>query len=614
MTNVVLQSIDLSTGGVTAAQMGFAVALLVAFGLVLVAGSYLLQFVGLSEEQKRQKRALLGQRESLEAATLRLRPGDDVDAMRDQIRALFDGDNPAVEEASVRTAVGAVRQELGGAWGSYATAIPRLARWLLELAVGLSVTAALAHVSVATYRRVFAGGEGMTVDELVADAQWALEEFVSLALDAFGAFPYADLVWALAFAYSVKTVTWLYDHPVPVILVLLASAAAVFVLDRRAPEAREISVTTRFSVWTFVAAAVVVWLAGAVPAALGSLAGVPKIGAAIGLLSALVAAVVLAALIVWGIVRDTRALVRVHNDPGREAVAYLAVRRIGATAAAIAVVLIPAYLVAAVATGQLSGIVGAFLAGSLSVQVAGVLLVVAVLGAVAWVARGALPDIRAAVGNLASDTGVRLAVFRRGVPIVAMVTVYLLALGFGLPWFAAVAFAAVAGIGTRAAYYAFRRVRYRVSELETPERTPSQVKIRAYRLSTAGGEARYYARVNAVELAHEDADALTDAVCEVAADLFADGETDPSVERAFAEDLLRFGIVDVDETRRKLEKKAEEAAEGRMRQHNGQYPREELEARVLRRIPEPVWERVRDEKRLRGEWTTRDGRFILRGT
>ena len=241
-------------------------------------------------------------------------------------------------------------------------------------------------------------------------------------------------------------------------------------------------------------------------------------GALVGLLSAAVAALVFASLIGYGIVADTRALVRAHNDPDRETVAYLVVRRMGATAAAVAAPLIPIYLIAAVATGQLSGILGAFVAGSVAVQAAGGLLVLLVLAVAAWVTRGAVPDLRAALRNLAADTSVRLAVFRRGVPIVAMVTVYFLALGFDLPWFAAGVFALVAGIGTRGVYYLFRRIRYRATELDSPERTPSQVQVRAYRLSTADGE-RYYASVNAHELAHEDADSLTDAVCCVAGTL-----------------------------------------------------------------------------------------------
>ncbi|WP_233562825.1 hypothetical protein [Haloarcula sp. Atlit-120R] len=613
MTNLLLQAgIDLSTGGVTAAQMAFAVGLLVLFGAALVAGSYLLQFSGLPEEQTRQKKALLGQREAIEATTLRLHADDDLDAMGDEIRALFDGDGPDVEEASLRTAVGAVRQELGDAWGSYATAIPRLARWLLELAVGLSVTAALVHVSVATYRDIFAGGDGVSVDELWLDTQWAVGEFVSLTVDAFGAFPYADFIWALTFAYGVQAASWVYDHPLAVIALLLASAVAVILLDRRAPEARDISVTSRLSIWTVVVGAVGVWLAGAVPAALGSLAGIPRVGALVGLVSAAGVALVFGYLIGRSVVRDTRALVRAHNDPDRETVAYLVARRLGVTAAAVAAPLIPVYLIAAVATGQLSGIVGAFLAGSVAVQAAGGLLVLLVLVVGAWVTRGAVPDLRAALGNLAADTSVRLAVFRRGVPIVAMVTVYFLALGFGLPWFVAGVFALVAGVGTRGAYYLFRRIRYRATEMESPERTPSQVQVRAYRLSTADGE-RYYASVNSHELAHEDADTLTDAVCRVAGSVFEGDSPGPSVEHAFAEDLLRFGIVDVDETERKLEKTAEEEAEGKMRSKHGRYPAEKLEERITRRVPEHIWREVKHEKRLRGEWTKRDGHLVLRG-
>ncbi|RLM32681.1 hypothetical protein DVK01_20375 [Haloarcula sp. Atlit-120R] len=240
------------------------------------------------------------------------------------------------------------------------------------------------------------------------------------------------------------------------------------------------------------------------------------------------------------------------------------------------------------------------------------MLVLLVLVVGAWVTRGAVPDLRAALGNLAADTSVRLAVFRRGVPIVAMVTVYFLALGFGLPWFVAGVFALVAGVGTRGAYYLFRRIRYRATEMESPERTPSQVQVRAYRLSTADGE-RYYASVNSHELAHEDADTLTDAVCRVAGSVFEGDSPGPSVEHAFAEDLLRFGIVDVDETERKLEKTAEEEAEGKMRSKHGRYPAEKLEERITRRVPEHIWREVKHEKRLRGEWTKRDGHLVLRG-
>lgn len=72
-------------------------------------------------------------------------------------------------------------------------------------------------------------------------------------------------------------------------------------------------------------------------------------------------------------------------------------------------------------------------------------------------------------------------------------------------------------------------------------------------VGTADSEIRYYAEVNAVELAHVDADVLTDAVCRTVEDLFDDGKSGPSVARVFARDLLQYGIVDTDETRSKSE-------------------------------------------------------------
>ncbi|ACV49441.1 hypothetical protein [Halomicrobium mukohataei] len=237
------------------------------------------------------------------------------------------------------------------------------------------------------------------------------------------------------------------------------------------------------------------------------------------------------------------------------------------------------------------------------------LLVLVSLGVTAWVARDSAPEVRGALANLRADTAVRLALFRWGVPIVVIVTVYLLALGFGLPWVAGLALSFAAEIIARGVYMLFRRLRYRVSQWENQETTPSQVQIRAYQLDTADDEVRYYADVNAVQLAHEDPDALTDTVCRVAGDLFERGETDPSVARSFATDLLRYGIVDVDETRSRLAKTAQEEAEGRM-----PADAETIERRVLERVPEPIWEETKAEKLIRrGKWSKRDGRPVSRG-
>lgn len=613
MRNVLLQStIDLSTSGTTAAQFGLAVFCLLVFGAVLVIGSYAMQFVGLSDEQTRHKKALLGQREAKTGATLRINADEDIDAVWSDIRALFDGDSPRADAATTRTAVAAVKQELGEVWSDRASRIPKLARWLLELAALLTIAASLVHISLATYRRVFGGaGSGLpSLSEIVADAVWAVQQVASLATNSLGAFPFADTLWAFTFAYTIRFITWLYNSPAIVIAVLVASAIGIIWLDRQAPSARGVRVTTRFSVWTFVFGFALVWLAGAVPAALGNLAGLPSVGAFIGLLLAFGTACGLAYLIGRALMADVRALVRVAEDPDRPAMAYLAVRRIGAAAASLAAPLVPIYLLAAIVNGQLAGIVQAFVAGSILVQIAVGLVVLVFLGALAWVARDAAGEVSAALRNLSTDTAVKLALFGRGVPVVVMVTVYLLALGFQLPWVAGLGFAFVAGLLARGLYAGARALRYRTSQIESSQRTPSQVQIRAYQLEAANGETRYYADVNSTRVAHDDPDAMAEAVCGLVESLFAGEDPSPTVERVFARDMLQFGIIDIDETREKLRQVAREEATGRMPKDL-----ETIEERVLQRVPEDIWDEVREKKVYgRGDWRVRNGRLLPAGS
>jgi len=136
------------------------------------------------------------------------------------------------------------------------------------------------------------------------------------------------------------------------------------------------------------------------------------------------------------------------------------------------------------------------------------------------------------------------------------------------------------------------------------------VVIQAYRLQTADEEPIYVATVNTQDLAHRDQEEIVDAILEASEELFDDGDVSPSVESAFAEDLFDYGIVDVDETEQKLERKTEETLEHQLTENGGQVEVETMHEE-LDRFPEQIWRRRVRTQLGRGALRRRNG-FYLR--
>lgn len=612
--------IDVGVSGPTAEQTGLAIGFLVLIAALLVAARWRMQFVGLSDEQTRNKKALIGQRESQNARTLRIPKDADLAEYRDRVAALFEGEPPEVDdEITVRQALGSIRRELDDAIHARVEHVPRLALWFGEVAIGLAITGGLATIGVETFRRAFAKGGGLSLGYVVDVAISTLNEGVRIGLDVLGSFPYAGTLWSLAFAYSVLVAEWVWNNPFVPAGLLAAAAIAVIYLGRKAPDASDVELyQSRGTVArSIVVSAVVIWIAGVVPAALGGVIGsvtgidlFEAIGAGAGLLAALATTGWLALQAGRSARVRLRYAVTELASESTPIIASILVRRIGVLVAGLVAPLVPIYLGYILVTGKLTAVVSAFLAGSAEMQLAVGLVVAMAIAMLVYQTRAAWPELKAAVREVTSRRAVRLALMTRGLPTVVVVIAYFIAVGFGAGAALAIVLALVAGVVSRAVYALVRRARYRASLIEFEEPTASRVVIQAYLLETADGETLFYARANTTAVAHTDRDAVVDAVMNATRDLFDDGEVRPMIARAFARDAIEFGIVDVDETETRIRQDVRTEVVGQLRRR-GRIERETLED-DLEKFPEHIWSEWIRERRIRGDLRLRSGYYLLR--
>jgi len=289
----------------------------------------------------------------------------------------------------------------------------------------------------------------------------------------------------------------------------------------------------------------------------------------------------------------------------------LVARRWSQALAFVTAPLILAYLIVAVAEGKLVAVGGAFLAAPLPAKVLVGLLVVAGVAPVVWQLRPAWPAFYAAFRDVLSRRAVRIVLFRRAVPVSLVALGYFVALGFGVPWWLALAIGLVLGVVTALLVTLLQRARYQVSLLG--RRDPvgaSRVIVHGYRLETTTGDPLYYATVNSVEVAHRDRAALVDAILVVAGNLFERGSTDPSIPRRFAADAFEYGIVDVEETRQRCRGHVTEDVVGTLRKENGMADVETVHDR-LDDYPDELWRDELRTLRRRGDLRQRKGHYIL---
>lgn len=610
------EAIDLSTNQVTQGQLALA-ALLIVFGVAIVALlSYRLKFTGLTEEQVRQKRALIGQREEKTPGSIRIPSSANVRELRADIRALFDengASDAGSDRVTVRQALRSVANEVRTAMLSRTEGIPQLAVRVAEVALALLITGGLTVVSVQTFREVFILRGDLSLADAFELAANTAGDFINTGIEALGLFPGADFIWALALTISIRVAQWAYSNPLPIAAVLFVFAAAVTVLayrDVADVEGVRIYESRRSLLWATATRLFVIWAAGAIPAAIVSIVAPADIAGLIGLAFAMAPIIIFAEHSI-AVLRFRMAVITDEIGASSPAtLVALLVRRAALGLAALASPLIPIYVAVLITQGKLAAVLTAFAQGSVEVQLLAVLLVGLAVAAVAVTAREAWPELKAGLSETTSRQAVRTALWTRAAPTVVFVFAYFVGVGFTKNAVGGIAAGLLGAIVAYALATLAKRARYRASLIESEPSRASRVIIQAWTLTTADGEPRYFATVNTEELAHDDREELVDTIIAVAEQQFAGDEVHKRVEHEFARDMTRFGIVDIAETREKLRGFVEDECRGVITKHGLAVDEDVVEER-LDRYPEAIWNSVVTQRVGRGELRIRNGEYVF---
>lgn len=478
-------------------------------------------------------------------------PRSDSDALgvwRDRLhdRAHGDGD----DQPSIMGQVKEVWAELA----ALTQPVPRLAVYLASEAVTLAAAVGLVVVSAPAIRAALQGAD---VGPMAVLAE--LWGFIATAVGwLWGAFPGTNVLWALLTLVVLQGYAWATAHALEVAALLLGLACGVAILDRyakprgdRALYPRRRQLARRVGGWL-----AAIYLAGAIPTAVGEALGRQSFGVGVG---GTLAFILLAYCIGRG-QADVRA--RLHatarlDDVGvglvpkrwaavnqeRLTVAYLLLRRVALAAGLAALPVVIYFVVTAVIGGHLTGVLGALLAAPLSMKVGILLLTVAAVGAALTTAQDAATSLASATHRSLRHHQVRVAVFLSvGPAITGLVTAtILLAFRLGLVW--SIVAGIVMAILVRLAYRGWQYTAYK-AHTRTPTPGVGSVSVAGpTRVDLPTGDI-WVARVNATEYAWPDLDGLVEDVIAAVEARLQGRETGPQPAR-----LYRDWIEDTGETR-----------------------------------------------------------------
>jgi len=665
LATVALQATDGATDVTvptqTPQQFYIAVAVVVLGAAASLALWYRTDFTGLPDDQSEQKSTLKQQRQSLSPVSVRIPATADVADYWSRLSGVIDavdtgsgGSRGGVDAPpSHFEAVAAARDEISRAWDPLLSRVPKRARQAIELGILLALFGAVAVSTSAVVETLQSGNGAPTLPELLESVVTITQSVVTLAADVLTAFPFVDVLWAFAFAYSIMAVQWVYTHWYVTAALVIVGGLVLAVLEWQADgDDREALYDRRHTSLAFVGSVLSIWLVGTVPAAIAAAfvtAGdlppvVATLGAAVGFLAAFATAAVLGVGALAGLLQDVlraagmgvslrrvaqyrpgmvfpRLLSRTVGVPvvpptppeadaeGRAAdwslVGSILVRRALHVANGVLVVVLAAYVVVSLVDGRLVRVLGALATAPADTKLAIGLVVAVPVGVLALQAREAWPDLQTALAESFARQRVRIAVLGRGVPTVGVAggTVIGYQLSGSIP--VAVALGIAVGVVLYGLYSLLLRSQYKVSMLEFGETLPSETLVQVYPpLTVEVGdedgdgtheEQRYYAVVNgSTGVMWDDRDEFESFLRETVVDCRDEDATPSSYGHWHAKDAFENGIVDPEVTVGKIHDKIRKHTIQPLRDANGATKRTDVLEKVDK-FPDDHRERRWDE-------------------
>lgn len=678
-----LELLPLTASGVevpdrTSGQL-FATALLVVACLVGLAVLYRRnRFANLPRAQARHKAALLGALRDRKPATVRIPATADVTDYREDVQAAIQrardraaGQRVRDDHTTLREATASVLAALSrGLAGSRLRGLfpDRLTTALAVLAVTIAAFGAPA-VSSSRVAETLTRGETVGLWEfvsLVGDATLAVG---GLALETVTAFPYAGTVAGILLAAALLTGQALFRYWYVSATVAAAGWLFLYWLGQRVGPERHGRLYGRREVsWVVVKPLAAVWVAGAVPATLGSLTGFGEAGAVVGLLFAAVVGFYVGAVAVIDVAGRVLAAadgpVRVlerhtpaflvwlraalerrrgaddepgpvleplaydptvaadelaarldetdHPWPGTTdwpLAAYLVCRRAFAVAAVVLAPLPVAYLVTGVTDGGYATVAGALFSGT-PVGIAVLVAMLAGLGWLAWLARDAAGDVRDALTEAAARQSLRMAIFQRGLTIGAVVLSGGLLWAFSQSYWVPVVGGLVIGLAVWHGYSLVDRAAYRL-DLFGREDARTSVLVQAYALPDADGDEHLVVQIGSDHRTSRDSvAALVDDALEIAAGVQRRERSVPATPgQQRASDLLELGLVDAD-VDRELDERIRKRLVDELRPLGRECSRSDLED-SLGDYPDDRWRAALERYRMLGVVSVQGDRVRL---
>jgi hypothetical protein len=628
----VIGRLILQAGGSTSGQLAVATVVLVVALFLLAIETHRQRFRDLPTELKQRARTRFGARAAATGETVRITADDPRPTIERRLRSVLTAqpqgmdhaDGVGSDETTLTDAASAVRASIRSAWGDRLAGVPPLSIRLVEEAIPIAIFGSMAVFSIEAWRRWLSKGDGANLSAWVEEAQIVTADTLDLLVSLVTAFPYFQSIISLALAYAITVVSWVYGHPLVVATALLVLALGVYALRRRLGHTvREPFYESRWLAGLKLTAVLfVVWVVGIVPAKIGAELGFERWGGILGLAAAGTVGGVVAFRAGRRLGREFRA--RLRRD-GLAATTFSIGWRAGAVAGIAAIPLVVVYAAVAILTGKAIGVIGALLSGSFTVQALVAAVVVGVGALLARDARDALDEVRTALRETASKAAIRGVVMQRALPVGLVGIGFLAALESGVPLVPAALVAILLGLVARGIAVLYLRAYQRARVTESRTRTASRVIATGYVLDDVDG-ALYYLEVNTIPLAARDRDRLIETAADVTGQLFEQGDADPTVEQAFADDLFR-GIEDCAEMRAVIERDVDDQirsaivdgyrdragfGSGGDRDAAGSITEADLEAE-LDSYPPSVWRDRLRELRVQGVLRFTNGRYFYQG-
>jgi len=571
-----------------------ALVILMLFLFVVIYYQRQLKQGGRDEEHVEHKQQLNGQLEDSDPiGSTYLFRGDDEDERANRVERIF------TEDERAAGFLDAIKKTLSIPFNALPD-VPRLVIRLASESILVAVLGAMVFYSVDVWQNFIDGGD---VSFSLGTIIEYLGELVDGAITVLQAYPFYEVIYALALSVFLNIGVFLYQHWVELAFTLALGAAAIYLAHRRLGDTVTVSdVTPTYRILLTAGGIVVVTiLVGAGVHTGARLALSDSLSSIVALAASLLVALGLSLYNLRNFFTRLSTLLNENKGSRGQLLGYLSARAL-LTALSIATIpIILAYFVTVAVDGTLVTILGLIFAASLPAKALTGVIAVLLLVIILVRARETVAEALRLWSQAAAVRAIKIIAYEKLFPFVAALILSLLAIqiaGETAIDDAVVALVTmfIAFFVFRGAYYYYRRIKYKTYSFggDTDVSPPRRMLVEIYELEDAAGEPVYVARLRASHwLAHRDSDDLVDAVLRDANHRFTEDEWRQSVESVYWTKYASEGIVEMEYVANAMRKEVRRRVMGNLRRQGGDYKESKLRENITEDYPASTYDEIK---------------------